>query len=101
MAAGSPPSQISFEVRPNKPAVVGVLDQAPVDVAVTSERAKDALSVPVSALLALRGGRYGVEVVRAGTTSVVEVTPGLFSDGGYVEVTRSDVNAGDVVVVPV
>jgi putative ABC transport system ATP-binding protein len=79
MAGGSaPPSTIPFEVRPKKPAVVGTLDQAPVDVGVTSERAKNALSVPVSALLALRGGRYGVEVVRAGTTSVVEVTPGLY-----------------------
>ena len=101
MAGGSaPPSTITFEVRPGKPAVVGTLDQAPVDVGVTSERAKNALSVPVSALLALRGGRYGVEVVRAGTTSVVEVTPGLYSDGGYVELTRGAVKGGDVVVVP-
>jgi peptidoglycan hydrolase-like protein with peptidoglycan-binding domain len=93
-------STISFEVRPDKPAVAGTLDRAPVDVGVTSERAKNALSVPVSALLALRGGRYGVEVVRAGTTSIVEVTPGLYSDGGYVEITRGAVKAGDVVVVP-
>src|SRR5262249_31354233 len=71
MAGGSPPpSTITFEVRPDKPAVVGKLDQAPVDVGITSERAKNALSVPVNALLALRGGRYGVEVVRAGTTNV-------------------------------
>lgn len=101
MTGGSPPpSTITFEVRPDKPAVVGTLDQAPVDVGVTSERAKNALSVPVSALLALRGGRYGVEVVRAGKTSVVEVTPGLYSDGGYVELTRGAVKRGDVVVVP-
>jgi peptidoglycan hydrolase-like protein with peptidoglycan-binding domain len=101
MAGGSaPPSTITFEVRPDKPAAVGTLDQAPVDVGVTSERAKNALSVPVSALLALRGGRYGVEVVRAGTTSVVAVTPGLYSDGGYVELTRGRVKARDVVVVP-
>jgi hypothetical protein len=38
--------------------------------------------------------------VRAGTTSVIEVTPGLYSDGGYVELTRGGVKAGDVVVVP-
>jgi hypothetical protein len=54
----------------------------------------------VSALLALRGGRYGVEVVRAGTTTVVEVTPGLYSDGGYVQITRGGVKAGDVGFVP-
>jgi peptidoglycan hydrolase-like protein with peptidoglycan-binding domain len=99
-ASGSADPTITFEVRPDKPAVAGPLDQAPVDVGVTSERAKNALSVPVSALLALRGGRYGVEVVRAGAMSVVEVTPGLYSDGGYVEITRGGVKAGDVVVVP-
>jgi peptidoglycan hydrolase-like protein with peptidoglycan-binding domain len=100
MTSGSTTSTITFEVRPDKPAVASGLDQAPVEVGVTSERAKNALSVPVSALLALRGGRYGVEVVRAGTTSVVEVTPGLYSDGGYVEITRGAVKSGDVVVAP-
>jgi peptidoglycan hydrolase-like protein with peptidoglycan-binding domain len=53
-----------------------------------------------STLLALSGGRYAVEVVRSGATSVVEVTPGLYSDGGYVEIKRGAVKAGDVVVVP-
>jgi peptidoglycan hydrolase-like protein with peptidoglycan-binding domain len=100
MAGGSTTSTITFEVRLDRPAVAGTLDQAPVDVGVTSERAKNALSVPVSALLALRGGRYGVEVVRAGTTSLLEVTPGLYSDGGYVELERGAVKVGDVVVVP-
>jgi peptidoglycan hydrolase-like protein with peptidoglycan-binding domain len=99
MTSGSTTSTITFEVRLDKPALAGRLEQAPVDVGVTSERAKNALSVPVSALLALRGGRYGVEVVRA-TTSVVEVTPGLYSDGGYVEIKRGAVEAGEVVVVP-
>jgi peptidoglycan hydrolase-like protein with peptidoglycan-binding domain len=99
-SSGSSTSTITFEVRPDKPAVAGALDQAPVDVGVTSERAKNALSVPVSALLALRGGRYGLEVVRAGTTTVVEVTPGLYSDGGYVQIRRGRVKAGDAVVVP-
>jgi peptidoglycan hydrolase-like protein with peptidoglycan-binding domain len=100
MSSGSTTSTITFEVRPDRPAVAAGLDQAPVEVGVTSERAKDALSVPVSALLALRGGRYGLEVVRAGTTTVVEVTPGLYSDGGYVQITRGRVKGGDVVVVP-
>jgi len=100
LTSGSAISTITFEVRPDTPAVAGGLDQAPVEVGITSERARNALSVPVSALLALRGGRYGVEVVRAGTTSVVEVTPGLYSDGGYVEIERGAVTAGDVVVVP-
>jgi peptidoglycan hydrolase-like protein with peptidoglycan-binding domain len=100
MSSGSTTSTITFDVQLDKPAVAGALDQAPVDVGVTSERAKNALSVPVSALLALRGGRYGLEVVRSGTTSVVEVTPGLYSDGGYVQIKRGAVKAGDLVVVP-
>jgi peptidoglycan hydrolase-like protein with peptidoglycan-binding domain len=100
MASGSTASTITFEVRPGVPALLGDLDQAPVDVGVTSERARNALSVSVSALLALRGGRYGVEVVRAGTTSIVEITTGLYSAGGYVEITRGAVKAGEVVVVP-
>jgi peptidoglycan hydrolase-like protein with peptidoglycan-binding domain len=100
MTSTATTSTISFEVRLDKPALAGRLDQAPVDVGVASERAKNALSVPVSALLALRGGRYAVEVVRSGATSVVEVTPGLYSDGGYVEIKRGAVKAGDVVVVP-
>jgi peptidoglycan hydrolase-like protein with peptidoglycan-binding domain len=100
MSSGSPTSTITFEVQLNKPAVAGDLDQAPVDVGVAKERAKNVLSVPVSALLALRGGRYGVEVVRGETTTVVEVTPGLYSDGGYVEVRRGAVKPGDSVVVP-
>jgi membrane fusion protein, multidrug efflux system len=100
IASDSTTSTITFEVRPDRPAAVGTLDQAPVDVGVTSERAKDVLAVPVSALLALRGGRYGLEVVRDGTTSVVAVTPGVYSDGGYVEIIRGRVKAGDVVVVP-
>jgi peptidoglycan hydrolase-like protein with peptidoglycan-binding domain len=100
MTSGSTTSTITFKVRQDEPALAGDLDQAPVDVGVTTERARDALSVPVTALLALRGGRYGVEVVRSGTTSVVEVTPGLYSDGGYVEIERGEIKAGDIVVVP-
>jgi peptidoglycan hydrolase-like protein with peptidoglycan-binding domain len=100
MTNSSTTSTITFEVRPDRPAVASGLDQAPVEVGVTSERAKNALSVPVSALLALRGGRYGLEVVRGGTTTVLEVTPRLYSDGGYVEIEAGGIKAGDVVVVP-
>jgi peptidoglycan hydrolase-like protein with peptidoglycan-binding domain len=99
-SGGSTTSTIAFEIRPDKPSAVGRLDQAPVEVGVTNERAKNALSVPVSALLALRGGGYGLEVVRGETTTIVTVTPGLYSDGGFVEITGGNVKAGDGVVVP-
>jgi peptidoglycan hydrolase-like protein with peptidoglycan-binding domain len=98
--ASSAAPTIPFEIRLDKPELAGSLDQAPVDVAITSERARNALSVPVSALLALTGGRYGVQAVRGSATVIVPVTPGLYSDGGYVEIEQGDLKPGDRVVVP-
>jgi peptidoglycan hydrolase-like protein with peptidoglycan-binding domain len=93
-------STISFEVEVNDANVASRLDQAPVEVKVASEKAENVLSVPVTALLALRGGGYGVEVVGAGgVTTRVAVTPGLYSDGGFVEIAGK-IKAGDKVVVP-
>jgi peptidoglycan hydrolase-like protein with peptidoglycan-binding domain len=93
-------STISFEVEVKETKVSSRLDQAPVEVKVTSEKAENVLSVPVTALLALRGGGYGVEVLGGGgVTRLVAVTPGLYSDGGFVEI-EGKVKAGDKVVVP-
>ena len=78
----------------------GGTDGAPVDVAVTTARADDALAVPVGALLALAEGGYAVEVVADdGTTHLVAVELGLASDeSDLVEIT-GDVAEGDIVVV--
>jgi hypothetical protein len=54
----------------------------------------------VTALLALQGGGFGVEVVEGSITRIEAVTPGLYSDDGYVEIT-GDLKAGDKVTVPV
>ena len=76
------------------------LDEAPVDVIVVGDRADNALTVPVTALLALAEGGYAVEVVDAqGTTTLVAVDPGLFADG-FVEVTSTSLEPGMVVLVP-
>jgi peptidoglycan hydrolase-like protein with peptidoglycan-binding domain len=88
---------VTIEVRGN--AKIGRLDEAPVDVALIDEQAKDVLAVPVTALLALAGGGFGVEVERGDRTELVPVTPGLFSDGGDVQIS-GDLSEGDVVVVP-
>jgi multidrug efflux system membrane fusion protein len=77
----------------------GRLDQAPVEVQVESERRDDVLAVPVSALLALLGGGYAVEVVDGATTRLVAVETGLFANG-YVQVSGPGLRAGDRVVVP-
>ena len=45
------------------------LDQAPVNVNITTQRADNVLAVPVNALLALQDGGYGVDVVEGGTTA--------------------------------
>ncbi|MFA1538778.1 peptidoglycan-binding protein [Actinomadura monticuli] len=76
----------------------GRLDEAPVSVELESERRKDVLSVPVEALLALREGGFGVEVVDAGRR-LVPVETGAFG-GGRVEITGNGVREGMKVGVP-
>jgi hypothetical protein len=57
------------------------------------------LTVPVTALLALSGGGYGLEVISGGTASYVQVDTGLFA-GGRVEVTGEGIDEGTVVGMP-
>jgi peptidoglycan hydrolase-like protein with peptidoglycan-binding domain len=77
------------------------LDQAPVQVAVTTQAAKGVLAVPISALLAQPGGGYAVQVVQGGSRRLVAVRTGLFDDtGGLVEVARAGLAEGARVEVP-
>lgn len=78
---------------------VSALDEAPVDVEIAKERQENALAVPVTALLALAGGGYGVEVREGEGTRIVAVETGLFADG-YVEIAGEGIEAGTEVVVP-
>ncbi len=75
------------------------LDQAPVNVNITSQRADNVLAVPVNALLALQGGGYGVEVVTGRTSHLVGVTTGLYSST-LVQISGSGITAGVRVQVP-
>ncbi|WP_233526091.1 peptidoglycan-binding protein [Actinomadura spongiicola] len=72
---------------------------ASVDVTFTAGTRENVLTVPVSALVALREGGFGVEVVRGATSSYVPVDTGLFADG-KVEISGQGVAAGTVVGVP-
>jgi peptidoglycan hydrolase-like protein with peptidoglycan-binding domain len=75
----------------------GELVGAPVEVVVAVDERADVLLVPVSALLALAEGGYGLEVVREdGTTRIVRVDTGLFADG-QVEVRGAGIAQGTVV----
>jgi peptidoglycan hydrolase-like protein with peptidoglycan-binding domain len=72
---------------------------ASVDVELTGRQAEDVLAVPVTALLALAGGGYALEVPEDdGTTRLIPVEPGLYADG-YVEVSGDGISEGTEVVV--
>jgi peptidoglycan hydrolase-like protein with peptidoglycan-binding domain len=97
-AGADPTIAVTLQLRTTKG--VTALDEAPVDVAISTDRAKDALSVPVTALLALDGGGYGLEVVEpGGGTRIASVAVGLFADG-FVQVSGAGIAEGAEVVVP-
>jgi hypothetical protein len=97
---GSP--TVPVTVRPLDPRATGSIDQAPVDVAITTGSVNSALVVPVDALLALAGGGYAVEEVSAaGRHQLVGVSLGLFDDAsGMVQVSGPGLAVGQRVVVP-
>jgi len=83
------------------PAKARGLDQAPVQVDITTKGVDNALSVPVTALVGKSGGGFAVEVVRAGgRRELVAVRLGLFDTGGGRVQVEGDLRAGDSVVVP-
>jgi Putative peptidoglycan binding domain len=82
------------------PKAAGHLNQAPVEVTITTGSASNVLTVPVNALLAQPGDRYAVEVTGPGGHHLVRVTPGVFDDAaGRVQVT-GNLTPGQHVVVP-
>jgi hypothetical protein len=101
--SGSGQDTVAMTVRLVHAAAAGNLDQAPVTVNVVTAQARDVLAVPVSALVALAGGGYAVEVVRGSgshaTRQLVPVRTGLFSDT-LVQVSGAAIAAGLEVEVP-
>src|ERR1700733_9467589 len=87
---------ITVEVSLDHAKAAGSLNQAPVEVTITTGSVSNALVVPVDALLARAargdggaGGGYAVEVIGSGGRHhLVAVTPGVFDDAaGMVQVT--------------
>jgi putative peptidoglycan binding protein len=76
---------------------IGRVDEAPVGVGLAQETRRHVLAVPVTALVARRGGGYGLEL--AGSHRIAPVRAGLFADG-YVEVAGAAVREGTRVMVP-
>jgi len=99
---GSSSPTINVYVTPTDPAATGDLDQAPVNVSITTASVSNVIVVPVDALLALAGGGYAVEEIGAGGVHhLVGVTTGLFDDqSGDVQVTGAGLAVGQRVVTP-
>lgn len=95
--AGAP--TITVELALADPKAAGGLDAAPVDVSLVSGERKDVLTVPITALVALADGGYGVQVVSGTSMSYVKVQPGMFA-GGKVEISGAGIKAGTLVGVP-
>jgi hypothetical protein len=93
---------INVGVTPLDPKATGSLDQAPVQVSITTATVASAMIVQVDALLAQPGGKYAVEVAPAGGPHrLVQVTLGLFDDAaGTVQISGPGIHAGQRVVVP-
>ena len=96
---GNNPATIDVTVSMADQSALGTLDSAPVDVTLVSAEAQNVLSVPVSALVALAEGGYGVQIVEGSTSRYVAVKTGMFA-GGRVEVTGDGIKAGTVVGIP-
>jgi hypothetical protein len=93
-AGSAPQATIPVTISLTHAGGLGSLDQAPVTVAFARTRTRNALSIPVSALLATAGGGYAVDVIEsAGAVSRVPVTPGSFA-GGFVQISGPGIAAG-------
>ena len=97
--SGTSQDTVQVTVRLIRPGAAGHLDQAPVSVNIVSAQARDVLAVPVSALVALAGGGYAVDVVQGSAVHLVAVQTGLFSQT-LVQVSGAGLAAGMNVEVP-
>jgi peptidoglycan hydrolase-like protein with peptidoglycan-binding domain len=93
-SGGAQSAAFPVTIRIGQSRIPAGLDQAPVQVAITQQRDRNVLAVPVTALLALPGGGYAVRL-SGPTRRLIEVTTGLFDDAtGLVEVTGRGLTAG-------
>jgi hypothetical protein len=99
--SGASPSSADTQltVTPTHPSATGTGAGVAVQVSLTTLEATNVLAAPISALLALSGGGYGVEVVEpSGGHHLVGVTAGLYSNT-LVEIRGGGITAGTRVVV--
>ena len=90
---------VSATVSLDRQVTAAAFDQAPVEVNVVAEAVEGVLAVPITALVALAGGGYGVYLLDGGARQLVGVTPGLFSET-LVQIDGDGVREGATVEVP-
>src|SRR5262249_20164319 len=96
---GNAEPTITVTITPNDQRLSFPYDGAPVGVRLTAQTRRNVLCVPIEALLALREGGFGVEVVTGDTSLIVRVRVGLFANG-RVEILDGALTAGMRVGVP-
>jgi len=96
---GDARSAVPLTIHLADPTSIPNLDGGPVNVSITVQTARNVLAVPVSALLALADGRYGIEVLEHQGTRVIPVETGIF-DATRVEIRGTALAEGMLVVVP-
>jgi hypothetical protein len=99
--SGSGQATVQVTIRLANPKAAGGLDQAPVQVAITTQAAQGVLAVPINALLAQPGGGYAVQLVAGNDRQRVAVRTGLFDEtAGLVEIQGAGLAEGATVEVP-
>jgi Putative peptidoglycan binding domain len=96
---GGSEATVAVTVRLIHPGAAGHLDQAPVNVSIVTAQARGVLAVPISALVALAGGGYAVEVVHGSVRTLTAVRTGLFS-ATLIQVSGAGLGVGTNVEVP-
>lgn len=94
-----PETKVEVIVAIDNQKAVAAWSLASVDVTFTASERKNVLTVPVSALVALREGGFGVEVSDGTASHYVPVKTGLFANG-QVEISGTGIKAGTVVGIP-
>ena len=97
-SGGSSGASMQLTITPDHPAATGTGQDVAVQVSLVTQSVRNVLAVPITALLALAGGGYGVEVAGpSGHKYLVGVTTGLFADA-LVQVSGPGLRAGMRVV---
>lgn len=96
--SGDQQTSMQLTVTPDRPAVTGTGQDVAVQVSLVTQSVSHVLAVPISALLALAGGGYAVQVAEpSGARRLVAVSVGLFANT-LVQVSGPGLQAGMKVV---